>query len=73
MLQQKPLGNKYLSWMIYAAGITKMTIPKFTGTMIAAKMPKALIGLISEPAFERNAIAVVLDVTKIAPKERLQA
>ena len=50
-----------------------MTIPKFTGTMIAAKMPKALIGLMSEPAFERNAMAVVLDVTKIAPKERLQA
>lgn len=48
-----------------------MTKRKLTGMMIAAKMPKARIGLISERAFARKAIAVVLEVTKIALNERL--
>lgn len=49
-----------------------MTMKKLTGMMIAAKMPNARIGRISERAFAMNAIAVVLDVTKIALNERLK-
>lgn len=45
---------------------------KLTGMIIAAKMPNALIGLISDSALERKAMAVVLDVTKIALNERLK-
>ena len=45
---------------------------KLTGTMIAAKMPNALIGRMSDRAFARNAIAVVLDVTRMARNERLK-
>ena len=50
-----------------------MTIKKLTGTMIAAKIPKALIGLISDKEFARKATAVVLEVTAMARKERLKA
>ena len=50
-----------------------MTIKKLTGTIIAAKIPKALIGLISEAAFARKATAVVLEVTAMARNERFQA
>ncbi len=49
-----------------------MTIRKLTGIIIAAKIPNARIGLMSDRALARNAIAVVLDVTKIALKERLK-
>ena len=49
-----------------------ITMQKFTGIIIAAKMPKALIGRMSEAALAKKAIAVVLDVTRMAPKERLQ-
>ena len=45
---------------------------KLTGIIIAAKMPNARIGTISDRAFARNATHVVLDVTKIAPKARLK-
>ena len=51
----------------------RMTIKKLTGTIIAAKMPKPLIGRMSDAALARNATAVVLDVTAIARKERLNA
>lgn len=40
--------------------------------MIAAKMPNALIGLISDRALARNAIAVVLEVTAMALKDLLK-
>ena len=40
--------------------------------IIDAKMPNARIGRISDPAFAKNAMAVVLEVTRIAPKDRLQ-
>ena len=48
-----------------------MTMKKLTGMMIAAKMPNARIGRISERALARKAIAVVLEVTKIALKALL--
>ena len=44
---------------------------KFTGIKMAANMPKALIGLMSDSVFARKAAAVVLEVTVIARKERL--
>ena len=40
--------------------------------IIAAKMPKARIGTISDRPFARNATDVVLDVTRIAWKARLK-
>ena len=46
---------------------------KFTGIIIAANIPKALIGLIAEKAFAAKATAVVLEVTVIARNERLNA
>ena len=69
---QLHLSFKYLSWMICADGITIITIKKLTGMIIAAKIPNARIGLMSERALERKAMAVVLDVTRIALKERLK-
>ena len=51
-----------------------MTImKKLTGIMMAAKIPKERIGLISEAALARKATAVVLDVTMMALNERLKA
>ena len=50
-----------------------MTIKKLIGIRMAAKMPNAQIGLISLRALARKATAVVLDVTRIARKERLKA
>ena len=44
---------------------------KFTGIIIAAKIPNARIGTISESAFARKATDVVLDVTMMALKARL--
>ena len=49
-----------------------MTSIKLTGMIVAAKMPNARIGLMSDRAFDRNAIAVVLDVTRMALNERLK-
>ena len=49
-----------------------MTRKKLTGIIIAAKIPNALIGLMSERAFDRKANAVVLDVTRMALNERFQ-
>ena len=46
---------------------------KFTGISIAAKIPNARIGLISDSALARKATAVVLEVTRIARNERLKA
>ena len=46
---------------------------KFIGTMIAAKIPKARIGLISEEALARKATAVVLEVTAMARNDLLKA
>ena len=46
---------------------------KLTGMMIAAKIPNARIGRISERAFDKNAIAVVLDVTAMALYDRRKA
>ena len=46
---------------------------KFTGTMIAAKIPKARIGLISEEALAKKATAVVLEVTAMARNDLLKA
>ena len=54
-------------------GIIKTTMMKFTGTMMAAKIPKARIGRISLEALARKAKHVVLEVTVIARKERLNA
>ena len=54
-------------------GMIMMTIKKFTGTMIAAKMPKDLIGLMSDDALARKATAVVLEVTAIALNDLLKA
>lgn len=53
--------------------MVKMRMAKLTGMMIAAKIPNARIGLMSERAFDRKAIAVVLDVTMMALNERLKA
>lgn len=50
-----------------------MSMTKLTGTMIAAYMPKARIGRISEIAFAKNATAVVDEVTSIELNERLKA
>ena len=50
-----------------------MRIRKFTGMSIAAKMPKARIGRMSERAFAAKATAVVDEVTRMARKERLKA
>lgn len=50
-----------------------MTIRKFTGMIIAAKIPKPRIGRISDAALAMKATAVVLEVTAIARKERLKA
>jgi len=50
-----------------------MTIRKLTGIKMAAKMPNARIGLISLSALARKATAVVLEVTRIARNERLNA
>ena len=52
--------------------MTSITRIKFTGIMIAAKIPNALIGLISDKALARKAIAVVLEVTAIALKDLLK-
>ena len=49
-----------------------MTIKKLTGMIIAAKIPKARIGRMSDKALARKAMAVVLEVTRIALKERLK-
>ena len=49
-----------------------ITMKKLTGIMIAAKMPKARIGRMSLIALARNAMAVVLEVTRIALKDRLK-
>ena len=49
-----------------------MTKKKFTGMIIAAKIPNARIGLMSDRALERNAIAVVLEVTRMARNDLLQ-
>ena len=51
----------------------RMTIKKFTGTIIAAKMPKPRIGRMSDAALARKATAVVLEVTAIARNDRLKA
>ena len=48
-----------------------MTIKKLTGMMIAAKIPKARMGLTSEKAFDRKAKHVVLDVIKMALNDLL--
>ena len=45
---------------------------KFTGIIIAAKMPNARIGTISDRPLAKNATDVVLEVTKIALKARLK-
>lgn len=50
-----------------------ITIKKLTGMMIAAKIPKARIGLMSDVALARKATAVVLDVTAMALKDLLKA
>lgn len=50
-----------------------MTIMKLTGIRMAANMPKARIGLISDNALAKKATAVVLEVTRIALKDRLNA
>jgi len=49
-----------------------MTMKKLTGIMIAAKIPNARIGLMSESALAKNAIAVVLEVTRIARNDLLK-
>ena len=49
-----------------------ITSPKFTGMIIAAKIPKPRIGRMSDRALERNAIAVVEEVTRIARKDLFQ-
>ena len=49
-----------------------MTIKKFTGTMIAAKIPNALIGRISDAALAKKATVVVLEVTAIALNDLLK-
>lgn len=54
-------------------GITKITMKKLTGMMMAAKMPKALIGVMSEATLARKAAAVVVDVTEIALNALLKA
>ena len=58
--------------MIWAAGITVITMQKLTGMMIAANIPNARIGRMSEPALERNAIEVVLEVTRMALNDLFQ-
>jgi len=45
---------------------------KFTGIIIAAKIPNARIGTTSDRPFARKATHVVLDVTRIALKARLK-
>ena len=55
------------------AGITKIMRIKFTGMIIAAKIPNARIGTISDSPFARKATDVVLDVTMMALKARLKA
>ena len=50
-----------------------ITIRKFTGTIMAAKIPNARIGLISDEALARKATAVVLEVTAIARNDLLKA
>ena len=50
-----------------------ITMKKFTSTIIAANIPNALIGLISDEALAKKATAVVLDVTAIALKDLLNA
>ena len=49
-----------------------MTIMKLTGTMIAAKIPKARMGRISLSALAKKAIEVVLLVTRMALKALLK-
>ena len=50
----------------------RMISRKFTGIIIAAKIPNARIGTISDNAFAKKATEVVLDVTMIALKARLK-
>ena len=50
-----------------------MTIKKFTGIIMAAYIPNARIGRMSERALARKATAVVDDVTAMARKARLKA
>ena len=45
---------------------------KLTGMMIAANIPNARIGLMSEPALARKAMEVVLEVTKMALNDLFQ-
>ena len=51
----------------------KITMKKFTGTITAAYIPNALIGLTSESELARKATAVVLEVTAMALKDLLKA
>ena len=48
----------------------RIRMKKLTGTIIAAWIPKARIGRMSEIAFARNATAVVDEVTSIELNER---
>jgi len=54
-------------------GIIKITMRKFTGTIMPANIPKVRMGRRSLEALAKNATAVVLEVIAMALKERLKA
>ena len=59
--------------MIYKDGTVMISRINTIGIRMAAKLPKARIGLMSERAFAAKATAVVVEVTKMARKDLLKA